>query len=68
MGDISLKIGKMEWGVNYFVNLRAGCHFPKIRCSEFSLVVSPKEWCISAIYPYFKKFRVLTFECLLLKI
>ena len=38
MRDIPLKIGKREQSVNYFVNLRAECHFPKIGCSESSLI------------------------------
>ena len=41
----------MGWSVNYFANLGAECHFPKIGCSEFSF--SKKMGC-QCILPYIK--------------
>jgi hypothetical protein len=35
------------WGVNYFVNLGAECHFPK----DVESLVFPKKWGASVIYP-----------------
>jgi hypothetical protein len=37
--------------VNYFVNLGAECHFPKLECSEYSF---SKERGVSIIYPKIK--------------
>ena len=36
MENIPLKIGKKWLNINYFANLGAECHFPKLWCRESS--------------------------------
>ena len=39
---------KRGWSINYFVNLEAECHFPKLSVAS---LVSPKEGGVNVFYP-----------------
>ena len=44
--------------VNYFTNLEAECHFPKLGCSESSF---PKKRGVSVIYPNKNEFMTISY-------
>ena len=44
--------------VNYFANLEAECHFPKLGCSESSF---PKKRGVSVIYPNKNEFMTISY-------
>jgi hypothetical protein len=50
MGNIPLKMGERGRSVNYFANLGAECHFPKIECNESNFSKKKKKKSVSVIY------------------